>query len=321
MIKKMNLLAKKRIPFLFIIDFDMDKNIILPLDNINNQEIMFDIRGVKNFKDNQFPIKFLQLKKNPVEFNFYKKAFDSVVEEMKKGNSFLLNLTFKTGIELNASLKEVFYSSHAKYKLYYRDEFVVFSPEQFVIIKDNKIYSYPMKGTIDASICDAEKIIINDEKEFAEHITIVDLIRNDLGMVARNIKVDKFRYLDKIKTNNKDLLQVSSEISGELEPNWRKRLGDIIYSLLPAGSITGAPKNKCVDIIKNIENYKRGFYTGIFGLYDGEKLDSGVMIRFIEKEKNKFYYKSGGGITIYSDAEKEYNEMLEKIYVPIAGND
>jgi len=318
--QKINLLAEKRIPFLFIIDFDLRKSLVIPLNKINNNEILYDIRGFKNHDSANNLNKELLFEKNPVDFSVYEKAFNKVINEEKKGNSFLLNLTFKTPINSNLTLKEIFYLSDAKYKLYYKDKFVVFSPEQFVIIKDNKIYSYPMKGTIDASIPDAEKLIINDEKEFSEHITIVDLISNDLGMVAKNVRVNKFRYIDRINTCNKDLLQVSSEICGDLDPDWRNRLGDIIFSLLPAGSVTGAPKKKCVEIIKDVENYKRGYYTGIYGYYDGEKLDSGVMIRFIEKANNKMYYKSGGGITIYSDVNKEYNELLEKIYVPVTGN-
>ena len=94
-------------------------------------------------------------------------------------------------------------------------------------------------------------------------------------------------------------------------------LGDIFDKLLPAGSITGAPKKKTIEIIKETENYKRGFYTGVFGVLDGVNLQSAVMIRFIEKEDGKFFYKSGGGITIYSDPLKEYYEMKDKIYAPI----
>jgi len=71
-----------------------------------------------------------------------------------------------------------------------------------------------------------------------------------------------------------------------------------------------------VDIIEEVEDFKRGFYTGVFGVFDGESLRSGVMIRFIEKVGNKLYYKSGGGITINSDAKSEYEELIDKIYLP-----
>jgi para-aminobenzoate synthetase component 1 len=85
---------------------------------------------------------------------------------------------------------------------------------------------------------------------------------------------------------------------------------------LPAGSISGAPKPKTLEIIKKIEDYERGFYTGICGYFDGNALDTGVMIRFIEQEGDQLFFKSGGGITSFSDAKTEYQEMIDKIYLP-----
>ena len=137
-------------------------------------------------------------------------------------------------------------------------------------------------------------------------------------MVAKNVKVDRFRYIDHLKTSEKHLLQVSSQISGKLPSDYQHTIGDIICKLLPAGSISGAPKKKTIEIIEEVEGYERGYYTGIFGIFDGKDLDSGVMIRFIEKDGAEMYYKSGGGITINSIAENEYNELTDKVYVPFA---
>lgn len=174
-----------------------------------------------------------------------------------------------------------------------------------------------MKGTIDASIPDAAQLLINDPKEAAEHATIVDLIRNDLSMVANQVSVSRYRYIDTLRTNLGSILQTSSEIQGTLPDDYHAHLGDIIFKLLPAGSITGAPKKKTMQIIQEAETYDRGFYTGIMGYFDGENLDSAVMIRFVEQEGEKMYFKSGGGITCQSDVESEYNEMKQKVYVPI----
>jgi para-aminobenzoate synthetase component 1 len=129
--------------------------------------------------------------------------------------------------------------------------------------------------------------------------------------------VTRFRYIDRIHTNRGDLLQMSSEIGGNLPEGYRSRLGDIIFTLLPAGSVTGAPKEKTVEIIRAAESYDRGFYTGIFGFFDGQALTSAVSIRFIEQTGDGLVFKSGGGITALSDAESEYHEMLRKIYVPV----
>ena len=102
-----------------------------------------------------------------------------------------------------------------------------------------------------------------------------------------------------------------------LTDDYASRLGEIVFTLLPAGSITGAPKEKTKEIIAQAETYDRGFYTGITGYFDGVNLDSAVMIRFIEQSDNQLFFKSGGGITCKSCAENEYNEMKQKVYVPI----
>ena len=228
-----------------------------------------------------------------------------------------MNLTCSTPININLQLEELFFRAKALYKFMLRDKFIVFSPEIFIKIKDGYVYSYPMKGTIDASLPNAESIIMNDPKEAAEHATIVDLIRNDLSIIASDVSVPKYRYIDRIQTNKSVLLQVSSEVRGKLQDNWLNNIGSILFSLLPAGSISGAPKKKTQEIIAEAETYNRGFYTGIMGYFDGENLDSSVMIRFIEKDGDKFFFKSGGGITSRSELNSEYNEMIQKIYVPI----
>jgi len=234
------------------------------------------------------------------------------------GNSYLLNLTFESPVETNLSLAGIYNLSHAPYKLLFKDRFVVFSPETFITIHDGFISSYPMKGTIDATLPDAEKTLLEDKKEHAEHNTIVDLIRNDLAMVSHDVVVEHFKYLQKVKTHRGELLQMSSKITGRLHENFKENLGDIILKLLPAGSISGAPKPKTIEIIQAAENYRRGYYTGVFGHFDGKNLHSAVMIRYIEQRNGKLYFKSGGGITSMSHAQSEYQELLQKIYVPVS---
>ncbi len=87
---------------------------------------------------------------------------------------------------------------------------------------------------------------------------------------------------------------------------------------MPAGSVSGAPKPKTLEIIKAVEEEVRGYYTGVFGYFNGKDLDSGVMIRFIENREGKYFYRSGGGITTQSDVESEYQETIDKVYVPVA---
>jgi para-aminobenzoate synthetase component I len=314
----MNLYGKEKLPFLFILDFDLQKPIVLPLAEVRDSEILFSIRGKTNCLLPQGKNKNLKFKKYPIPFEWYRSAFDQVQHQLREGNTYLLNLTFPTRIVTNFTLSDFYHHSTAKFKLFYKDSFVVFSPEIFIEIEDGIIASYPMKGTIDASLPDAERTIMTDEKEMAEHATIVDLIRNDLSIVARDVVVERYRYIDHIKTNGKNLLQVSSKIVGKLAPNYFESIGSIIIQLLPAGSVTGAPKRKTVQIITAVEQIARNYYTGVFGYFDGNRLDSGVMIRFIEKNNDILNYKSGGGITALSTVESEYEEMIDKVYVPVA---
>ena len=160
--------------------------------------------------------------------------------------------------------------------------------------------------------------MLSSKKELAEHFTIVDLIRNDLSRVARRVEVSRFRYIDHIKTHRNEILQMSSEIRGVLRPEFEKAPGDMLLAMLPAGSVSGAPKKKTCEIIRQAEGYDRGFYTGVMGLFDGKNIDSGVMIRFVEQTPEGLVYKSGGGITSQSNCEEEYHELIDKIYVPFA---
>jgi len=312
----MNEYGSQHKPFLFGIDFDVKNGFFFEPAKAENSGILYNINGFGNSADRVISGKPVTIAKKPVAKHVYDEAFGIVYRNLLAGNTYLTNLTFPTPIHINASLHEIFARSKARYRLLFGDQFVVFSPEIFVQINNGKISSFPMKGTIDASIPGAEEKIMNDAKETAEHYTIVDLIRNDLSMVATDVQVERFRYIEKIVTHEKTLLQVSSRISGTLPLTYQAELGTIFEKLLPAGSISGAPKNKTLQIIRDAENFSRGFYTGVFGYFNGSTLDSGVMIRFIHNENGKLIFCSGGGITINSNPSAEYNELIDKVYVP-----
>ena len=320
----MNFYGINGIKFLFIVDFEMKFPVIMELADTEKHNIKYFIDGTGGFngyKYNMLEKNKLKIQKNPVKFEVYEKAFNKVVKHEKAGNSYLVNLTFKNPVKINLDLPEIFYKSRSKYKLYFKNsfqEFVLFSPETFINITGGKIFTYPIKGTIDAGIPNAKEILAKDKKERAEHLTVVDLMRNDLNTVCKDVRVNRFCFMETVKTNFGELLQMTSEIEGKIKPELSKRFGDILCGLLPAGSICGAPKRKTLEIIKETELEERGYYTGVFGIYDGETFKSSVMIRFIEKTKEGFFYRSGGGITVYSDVKKEYDEMIKKIYIPIA---
>lgn len=316
-IETMNRWGSERVPFLFIVDFEMKRPIILPLHQVRPEEIVFDIQGFTNAPQAPRQPGPVGLIAKPIPVEAYKAKFEQVYARLNYGDSFLTNLTIKTEVGLDRSLRALFDACHARYKLWYNETFLVFSPEIFIQIRGGRIFSYPMKGTIDAAIPQAEQKILGDQKELAEHVTMVDLIRNDLSQVATDVQVARFRYVEELRTRQKNLLQVSSEIVGTLPAGYHARLGDILARLLPAGSVSGAPKPKTLAVIRQSESEDRGYYTGVFGYFDGKNLDSGVMIRFIEKTGDRFFYRSGGGITNQSVAENEYQEAIDKVYVPV----
>ena len=369
-IDKINQLASQDEPFLFVINYQGDKAFIRLLSDINPEECLFDFEGRGNLshvwketlkeeiseketwkkETSEKEISETTWQIEPPLYEDYERSFNIVKSNIMAGNSYLTNLTCRVLVSCHLSLEEIFHRAKGKYKLLLRRKrnltpFVCFSPETFVRIKGGRIYSYPMKGTLDASLPNAEKQLMEDRKEAAEHATIVDLIRNDLSRVAEDVRVDKYRYIDVLHTNKGNILQTSSEISGRLPEDYPHHLGEILDAQLPAGSITGAPKDKTMQIIQEAEGYDRGFYTGIMGIYDQGELNSAVMIRFIEEEtspvdfetdgeKNfkakegkasegkepkasrKLYFKAGGGITSKSDCRKEYEEVIQKIYLP-----
>jgi len=315
-INKANALSTAGKSFLFLIDFEMQKPKLWLPDEVNADELLFSINGFTNAPAPAKSKRDISLQVFPVKEEEYRIKFNAVLQELNYGNTFLANLTAKSRIEINTTLKELFFKVQAPYRCWLRNQFLFFSPESFVKISEDKIYTYPMKGTIDATIPNAASIILNNEKETAEHVTIVDLLRNDLSRVATNVRVSKFRYLDVIKTNRNEIIQVSSEIVGDIMPAYKNCMGSLLMELLPAGSICGAPKNKTVHVIQHVEKEPRGYYTGIFGYFDGKNLDSCVNIRFIEQQENLVYYRSGGGITTQSVWQSEYEEVIQKIYVP-----
>jgi para-aminobenzoate synthetase component I len=314
--ERLNDWGKQKIPFLFLIDFEMEKPLAFKLSEVPPEKIWFKCGDLTNCFDST-STKPVPLHKIPIHVDSYRSKFDVVMKALEKGDSYLTNLTIKTKLQGRIDLKQLFNQSRARYKLMIMDEFLVFSPETFIEIDGRTICTFPMKGTIDAALPGAKVKILSDVKELAEHVTIVDLLRNDLSVVADNVTVKRFRYIQEIKTNEKSLLQVSSEIVGTINNAYQERLGSLLVSLLPAGSVSGAPKPKTLQIIRNAECEKRGYYTGVFGIYDGQKMDSAVMIRFIEQNNGEFFYRSGGGITTQSDPVLEYQEAIDKVYVPV----
>lgn len=308
--KQMDLWGEKRIPFVFLVDYLLENAWAGSEEEAKAMGIHFDFNATASESEQ------VTFTKMPLSFESYTRKFNQVQAGLKRGDSFLANLTAETAIDTPLELAEIFQRAEAPYKILVQDHFTSFSPETFVRIEGNTIASFPMKGTLEVKEGNNAIQLQNDPKEKAEHATIVDLIRNDLSKVSFPICVEKYQYIDRVKTNTGELWQMSSKISGELLPEFSRKYGSIMSALLPAGSITGAPKEATMKLIRQAEQYKRGFYTGIMGKFDGQSLNSGVMIRFIEKQAHGLVFKSGGGITVFSDVKKEYEELIQKVYLP-----
>ena len=318
---EINHLAAAGIPFIFVFDFELQRPIVCKLSDAANRGIYYNFRGISNSPAAQIPFTKATPSISCAAFQIvnerYEQAYLHMQRHLSRGDIYLINLTQKIPITSEYTLAEIFIAASAPYRLLIADQCVVFSPEPFVRITDRQILTFPMKGTIAADAYNAENELLRDPKEAAEHATVVDLLRNDLSMVASNVRVDRYQYIEKITTASGGLLQASTQISGVLPENFRDSLGNLLCTLLPAGSISGAPKREALKIIADVEGEPRGYYTGVCGIYDGRNLESAVMIRFIEQEAGRYYFRSGGGITFQSDGEREYLEMLGKVTIPL----
>lgn len=320
-IAQMNALGAAARPFLFVIDYAEEQILVQPLNEVDPKEIRYAFPQFNNCPTTSerpdasaTPL----WEPQPPTLEAYTRSFQIVKNNLHAGNSFLTNLTCHIPLHTNLSLSQLFERTTARYRLWWRDRFVCFTPETFVRIRDGEISSYPMKGTAPDTTPDAAQRLLSDPKERAEHATIVDLIRNDLSIIATEVEVRRYRYIDRLETHRGPLLQTSSEIVGQLPVDYPSRLGDLFFHLLPAGSITGAPKPKTCAIIAEAETHPRGYYTGVMGIFDGRNLDSAVMIRFVEQTTDgSLAFKAGGGITCRSILEKEYEEILHKVYLPL----
>ena len=323
----MNRWGKARRPFLFLIDYKCEDCIVHPLDSIDTAQIRFEFprhssqhtaeKVQKSAVSSQTSWQI-----HPSSFADYERGFHLVQRHIARGDSFLVNYTCAVPISTQLSLDNLFASARADYKVWVKDQFVCFSPEPFVKIEGARIRTFPMKGTILERETDAAQQLLSNPKEQAEHATIVDLLRNDLSQIASGVHVEQYRYIQRVETKDGGLLQTSSAITGQLAADAFDTLGDLLFALLPAGSVTGAPKPKTLEIIDAAEDHERGFYTGVMGVFDGSSVDSAVMIRFVEQQTSgQLVYKAGGGITMQSQAWSEYDEVIQKAYCPIPLDD
>ena len=257
-----------------------------------------------------------------ISFKDYQEKFAKTQQALINGDSYEINLTKNiyaktqsSAKKLYTTLKEIQPVGYAAFLPFLNPDIISISPELFFKKERDKLIVRPMKGTAkltgDSTI---DKQIYNElkscKKNLSENLIIVDLLRNDLYGIAKQhtVKVEKAFSIEKYK----DILQMTSEISSEVDDNIS--FSEILNHLFPCGSITGAPKNRTIELIKNIENGSRGVYTGSIGyILPNNDMTFNVAIRTLQKNHENLQIGVGGGITVYSDVQSEWQEMLTKI--------
>jgi para-aminobenzoate synthetase/4-amino-4-deoxychorismate lyase len=266
-----------------------------------------------------YSVSNFSLSKSKTEFN---NDLTKIKKYIKSGDTYQVNYTVKGRFDFSGSYSEFFkkliFNQSAKFSSFInnREEFIIsLSPELFFHCKGKKIISRPMKGTIRRGYnipTDAQAIkeLSGSEKNLAENVMIVDLIRNDLGKICKfgTVKVPELFTIEKYES----LFQMVSEVQGKLKK--RKSIQSIIENIFPCGSVTGAPKIRTMEIINEIENEQRGIYTGSIGLITPDEIKFNVAIRTITLNKNsgEGVMGLGSGIVWDSDPKSEFEEVLLK---------
>ncbi len=223
--------------------------------------------------------------------------------------------TGQEGFELYKELRELNPSPYLYYFNYGDFEVIGSSPEMIVKKQDDRVYTCPIAGTRKRGRDDAEDValkeeLLADEKERAEHVMLVDLARNDMGRIAKfgTVKVTEFMEVRKFS----HVMHIVSTVEGR--KNKESHPLDLAASFLPAGTLSGAPKIRAMEIIDELEEDRRGLYGGATGYIDfGGDMDFCITIRTMIKKGNRVYLQAGAGIVADSVPESEYQECCNKV--------
>ncbi len=213
------------------------------------------------------------------------------------------------------ALKALNPSPYMYYVKFGEREVIGSSPETLVSVTGRKVVTYPIAGTrpvtgkedVDASL---ERELLNDEKERAEHNMLVDLARNDVGRVSRFGSVSVPEYMTVQKYSH--VQHIVSRVEGTLDRG--KDAVDALFSIFPAGTVSGAPKIRAMEIIEELESMRRGPYAGAVGYYSfNGSLDSAISIRTLFRNAGNAFLQAGGGIVYDSVPEREFDETESKL--------
>jgi len=316
-----------------VIAFDHYKNKIYLIANISTNDLErnynkaeLELKAladlVVNGKEADVPKGIL---KTEFTSEFTKDEFEAVVKKtqhyIKEGDIFQCVVSNRREAEFDGSLLNAYRVlrtlNPSPYMFYLSGgdvELTGASPETLVKLTDGKMYTFPIAGTMRRGKTEAEDLaieekLINDEKELAEHNMLVDLGRNDLGKIAKfgSVKVEALHMLQRFS----HVIHITSTVSGDIQDG--KDALDAIGATLPAGTLSGAPKIRAIEILHELEKSPRGVYGGAVGYIDfSGNMDVCIGIRMAMNKGGKVYVRAGAGIVRDSVPASEYNETLIK---------
>lgn len=240
---------------------------------------------------------------------------------IKEGDIFQVVLSNRIEADIEGSLFDTYRvlrtTNPSPYMFYFSSDDIEIagaSPETLVKVNDDKLYTFPLAGTRPRGMTpqkdlQLEEELLSDEKELAEHNMLVDLGRNDIGRIAKigSVSVDKYMSVERFS----HVMHIGSTVTGTLKDDLDCLVA--LDSILPAGTLSGAPKIRACEIINELENNKRGIYGGAIGYVDlSGNLDTCISIRIAFKRNNKVFIRSGAGIVADSVPDNEFDECMNK---------
>ncbi|WP_295594163.1 anthranilate synthase component I [uncultured Methanobrevibacter sp.] len=292
----------------------------------NYKKACDELKGIADLIINGQKAEFQPLKlKSDFKPVFSREEYGEMVlkakEYIRQGDIFQVVLSNRIEAEIEGSLFDTYRvlrtTNPSPYMFYFSSndiEIAGASPETLVKVNNTKLYTFPLAGTrprgktVEEDL-ELEKELLADEKELAEHNMLVDLGRNDIGRIAEigSVAVDKYMSVERFS----HVMHIGSTVTGKL----RKDLDSLsaLDSILPAGTLSGAPKIRACEIINELEDNKRGIYGGAIGYVDlSGNLDTCISIRIAFARNNKVFVRSGAGIVADSVPDAEFDESMNK---------
>ena len=316
-----------------VIAFDNYRQKIILIINVKTEDLetnynraILELEGMKQLirKKDMAPQVPLKLKTDFTPL-FQEEAYCDMVRKakhyIKEGDIFQVVLSNRLEAQMEGSLLDAYRvlrtTNPSPYMFYFSGsggEIAGASPETLVKLEDKKLYTFPLAGTRPRGATEEEDIalekeLLADEKERAEHNMLVDLGRNDIGKISKigTVQVEKYMSIERYS----HVMHIGSTVSGEIRED--KDALDAVDAILPAGTLSGAPKLRACEIINELENNKRGIYGGAIGYISfAGNLDTCIAIRLAFSKNGKVFVRSGAGIVADSVPEKEYRECIQK---------